>query len=218
MRRFSIITLSLVVVAAVFVLLHHKEDETPLPNLLEKKINGARMKPHRDSLFGYVINYPDFFEQLPDSLIDEAGCCVFRFWNVVQINLSGYGLRNPDELTSEQMIDSLANTIHAAEIRSNADTIIMSGPLYVDEGVIPGHRYHTKYVRHRRLWFVQSLTYPEECENAVSRLKHQIDNWPVWEDSIPEYPELPQRRPQTTTYRPTRPIVLPNLETSTIFR
>ena len=43
-----------------------------------------------------------------------------------------------------------------------------------------GRRFYAKFVQHRKLWFVQTLAYPEECERAVKRLKEEIDQWKVW--------------------------------------
>ena len=57
---------------------------------------------------------------------------------------------------------------------------ILSGHLYSETGQITGRRYYAKFVQHRKLWFVQTLAYPEECERAVKRLKEEIDKWKVW--------------------------------------
>ena len=156
MRRFFIITFFLTVVASTFIYLHHRDNVIPIANLLQQKINGAHMKTYHDSTFGYIMRYPDFFVQLPDSLDPEPGCCTFRFWNVEQINLSGYVLGNPEQLTVQQMKDSLVHENHDVKIRTLADTLIISSPLYAEDGVVDGYRNYAKYVRHRKLWFVQS--------------------------------------------------------------
>ena len=200
MRRFFIITFFLTVVASTFIYLHHRDNVIPIANLLQQKINGAHMKTYHDSTFGYIMRYPDFFVQLPDSLDTEPGCCTFRFWNVEQINLSGYVLGNPEQLTVQQMKDSLVHENHDVKIRTLADTLIISSPLYAEDGVVDGYRSYAKYVRHRKLWFVQSLSYPVECEDAVRRIKHQIDSWTVWENVIPQKCFIPKRRRQTFMY------------------
>jgi hypothetical protein len=48
--------------------------------------------------------------------------------------------------------------------------------------MITGRRFHAKFVKHRKFWFVQSLTYPEDCEQALQRLLQEIDAWQVWKD------------------------------------
>lgn len=62
------------------------------------------------------------------------------------------------------------------------DFFILSGALHSDTGMITGRRFRAKFVKHRKFWFVQSLTYPEDCEQALQRLLREIDNWKVWKD------------------------------------
>lgn len=182
MRRFTFIFL-FVVVAVTFILLFREKDVKTLPEKLEQAMEFTNMNTYQDSLWGYTVRYPEFFEQIPDSLIDEVGSCQFRFWNGVQIVQTVFVSPNQGSLTAKQGMDSLAIVLHATAKRCEGDTFILSGPLYVDNHEIPGHRFHAKYVGHRKLWFVQSLTYPEDCEKAVARLIKQIDNWNVWEEN-----------------------------------
>ena len=76
--------------AAVAVIFQKEDDPKPLPDLLERMINEAPMNSYQDKIYGYTVRYPSFFEQLPDSLINEAGCCRFRFWNWVDIEQTVY--------------------------------------------------------------------------------------------------------------------------------
>lgn len=209
MRKFTITILSLVVLAAVAVI-SHEEEPKPLPDLLGRMINETPMNIYRDEVYGYTIRYPSFFEQIPDSLIAEAGCNIFRFWNWVQIEQAVYVLPNPNSMTVKQGMDSLANALHATDARYDADSFILSGPLYIDDSEISGHRYFSKYVQHRKLWFVQSLTYPEEYSLAVERLIKQIEDWRIWEEDKPRIPEIHFRRPQASTHRSTRYAALPH--------
>ena len=57
---------------------------------------------------------------------------------------------------------------------------ILSGHIHADNGAITNRRFHAKFVRHRKLWFVQTLVYPEDCELAMRRLIQEIDNWEIW--------------------------------------
>lgn len=132
MRKFTITIFSLVVMAAVAVIFQKEDDPKPLPELLKRMINEAPMNSYQDKIYGYTVRYPSFFEQLPDSLIYEAGCCKFRFWNWVDIEQTVYVLPNPDSLSVRQGMDSLANALHATDARYDADSFILSGPLYID--------------------------------------------------------------------------------------
>ena len=55
------------------------------------------------------------------------------------------------------------------------------------------------YVQRQKLWFVQYLTYPENCSQAVARLIRLIDGWQVWENGKDDIPEPPVRRSRQTT-------------------
>ena len=88
MRRFIFLFLGSIVLVAFFIS-QHEETETPLPVKLEKAMNVTSMNVYRNEFYGYTVYYPSFFEQVPDSLINETGCCQFRFWNkeeIVQIS------------------------------------------------------------------------------------------------------------------------------------
>ncbi|MDM8309072.1 hypothetical protein [Phocaeicola barnesiae] len=55
------------------------------------------------------------------------------------------------------------------------------------------------YVQRQKLWFVQYLTYPENCSQAVARLIRLIDGWQVWENGKDDIPEPPVRRSRQTS-------------------
>ena len=131
--------------------------------MLEEAINCMRMKTYHDSVYDYEVDYPEFFEQVPDSLIDEPGCSQFRYWdNWVQVELT-------------------AQVLPLSAVPNRQETFVSAGPLQMNGSEIPGYCFHAKYVRHRRLWFVLTLTYPEHCAKAVRRLVQKVDRWQVWE-------------------------------------
>ena len=137
----------------------------------------------RDILYGvawqrdYEVRYPSFFEQLPDSLIDEPGFSQFRYWdNWVQIELTTRVIPNKDSLSTQEGMKRFAQLHHAKEQVMQDDSFMLSGPLYINGSEILNYRYHSKFVRHRRFWFVQMLVYPINCERAVRRLIQQVDD------------------------------------------
>ena len=70
--------------------------------------------------------------------------------------------------------------LHATQQSLGDNYFILSGTLYTDSGIVSGRRFYAKFVKHRKLWFVQTLTYPEDCESALKRLKDEIYKWQVW--------------------------------------
>lgn len=200
MRRFLILFVLALVAGSLFITQKKEKDETPLPEKLEKVMRTTRMNTYRDPFYGYVIDYPSFFEQVSNPQVKEKGYCQFRFWNVEQIVQTAFVLPNLDSLTVAQGMSRFARELHATYQREEGDCFILSGPLHLENREVAGHRFYAKYVQCQKLWFVQILTYPENCAQAVTRLIREIDRWKVWEKK--EEKKLPESfgsEPQTTS-------------------
>ncbi|MCD7816483.1 MAG: hypothetical protein LUH12_07270 [Bacteroides sp.] len=200
MRRFILFMMGGVMLAAFFFS-QYEEEETSLSEKLEKVMKTTKMNMYRDDFYGYTVYYPSFFEQVPDSLMNETGCCQFRFWNGEEITQTAFVLLNSDSLTLRQGMERFARELYADDWCYGDDCFILSGPLYIAGQAIRGHRFHAKYVLRQKLWFVQLLTYPESCTQALARLIQLIDRWQVWEDGKEVILELPQHQPPRTTGR-----------------
>lgn len=200
MRCFLILFVLALVAGSLFITQKKEKDETPLPEKLEKVMRTTRMNTYRDPFYGYVIHYPSFFEQVSNPQVKEKGYCQFRFWNVEQIVQTAFVLPNLDSLTVVQGMSRFARELHATYQREEGDCFILSGPLHLENREVAGHRFYAKYVQCQKLWFVQILTYPENCAQAVTRLIREIDRWKVWEKK--EEKKLPESfgsEPQTTS-------------------
>lgn len=180
MRKFLLLlVLGFIIVMAILSV--YRQDDKPLSEKLERAMRLAQMNEYCDDDYDYTIRYPKFFEQTDDSLMDK-GCCRFSFWlDSTEIVQNVFVEPNPDSLSVDQAMKKYAFDLHATEQIKGDDYFILSGSVHTDSGQIAGRRYHAKFVQHRKLWFVQSLTYPEDCEQAVSRLLQEIDKWKVWE-------------------------------------
>jgi len=180
MKRFLFLSMLIFIVVMIFMSVHEKEDHMPLPQKLEQAIRLTRMKEYHDDDYDYMVRYPAFFEQTPDSLLDK-GNSRFSFWqDSTEIVQTIFVEQNADSLTLEQAMAKYASDLHATQQQKGDGYFILSGHLYSETGQITGRRYYAKFVQHRKLWFVQTLAYPEECERAVKRLKEEIDKWKVW--------------------------------------
>ena len=80
----------------------------------------------------------------------------------------------------EQAMAKYASDLHATQQQKGDGCFILSGHLYTETGQMTGRRFYAKFVQHRKLWFIQTLTYPEDCESALKRLKDEIYKWQVW--------------------------------------
>lgn len=205
MRRFIVILFLAFVTVSVFVS-QNEGKEISFPDKLEQVMNTTSMNTYRDDFYGYAIRYPSFFEQVPDSLIKEKGCCQFYFWNVEKIVQTVFVMLNADNLTLRQGMDVFAKQLHATSRRCGSDSFVLSGPLYVDNERVDGHRFYAKYVQRQKLWFVQFLAYPESCTQAVARLINLINDWQVWEENTKQVPELPWRQSGSVSFRKSLPV------------
>lgn len=199
MRRFLVLFILALVAGSLFITQKKEEDDTPLPEKLEKAMRNTQMNTYRDPFYGYVVHYPSFFEPVSNPQVKEKGYCQFRFWNVEQIVQTAFVLPNLDGLTVAQGMVRFAKELHATCQRKDGDCFILSGPLHLENQEVTGHRFHAKYVQYQKLWFVQCLTYPENCAQAVTRLIREIDRWQVWEKKKEEkkLPESFDGQPQT---------------------
>lgn len=199
MRRFLVLFVLALVAGSLFITQKKEEDDTPLPEKLEKAMRTTQMKAYRDPFYGYVVHYPSFFEQVSNPQVKEKGYCQFRFWNVEQIVQTAFVLPNLDSLTVAQGMVRFAKELHATYQREEGDCFILSGPLHLENQEVAGHRFYAKCVQCQKLWFVQCLTYPENCAQAVTRLIREIDRWQVWEKKKEEkkLPESFDGQPQT---------------------
>lgn len=180
MRKFLFLFVIAFIIVMIFVSLYEKDDDVPLPQKLERAMRLTRMMEYQDDDYEYIIRYPAFFEQTDDSLMDK-GCCRFSFWqDSTEITQTAFVEQNPDSLTLDQAMAKYASDLHATQQQKGNDFFILSGHIHTDDGQITSRRYHAKFVQHRKLWFVQTLAYPEDCKHAVQRLIHEIDAWQVW--------------------------------------
>ena len=181
MRRFIILS-SFIIGFVSFFISYNKKEDASLPDKLGQMMCRTKMNVHCDPFYGYQIHYPAFFEQVPDSLIHETGCCQFYFGNMLKIAQTAFVITNFEGFTVRQGMEHFAMEQHATERRCGSDYFLLSGPLYINHRPVEGYRFYAKYVQRQKLWFVQSLSYPVSCTRAVSRLIDQIDDWQVWEE------------------------------------
>ena len=183
MKRFLFLTISAFMGLMIYLSNFHRIVHLSGPQKLERAIALSPIAEYHDDDYGYVVRYPAFFQRDDDTLLDK-GSSRFTFWHdSMQIVLTAFLEHNPDRLTIQQAAQKYAASLHATHQRLGPDYFVLSGPLHTDSDQITGRRFHAKFVRHRKFWFVQSLTYPEDCEQALQRLLHEIDNWQVWKEN-----------------------------------
>ena len=78
MKRFLFLSMLVFIIIMIWVSVHEKEDDMPLPQKLERAMRLTRMMEYKDCDYGYSVRYPSFFE--PDDSLMDGGCCRFSFW------------------------------------------------------------------------------------------------------------------------------------------
>ncbi len=180
-RQFTLLAVLLIVIGTVVILWKGNEELPTFPEKLEEAMRYSHTKTYHHPYYDYEVRYPAFFEQVPDSLIDGEGACLFRCGNV---ELSAQVIPNSDSLNIQEGMHYFSALHHAACQRQTAHSFILSGPLYINNSRIPNYQFYSKYVCHRKFWFVQTLTYPDSSAKAVAQLIRRIDDWAVWEKPI----------------------------------
>lgn len=179
MKRFLFLSMLVFIAVMIWVSVHEKE-EMPLMQKLERAMRLTLMKEYHDETYDYTIRYPSFFEKTDDSLM-EKGNCRFSFWqDSTEIVQTAFVEQNPGNMSVNQSMEKYASELHATYQQKGDGWFILSGHIHGDDGRITSRRYYAKFVQHRKLWFIQTLAYPEDCEQAVGRLTKEISDWKVW--------------------------------------
>ena len=143
----------------------------------------ADMYEYKDEDFGYTIRYPSFFSDgsIEDSEANDEGCARFvHYEEGATVVIEGYAIRN-NGMSPKKGMDSLGEALHATNRRLGNNSFTLSGPQYEEGRPISGYSYYSKFVAHRKLWFVYTMVFPDTYRPALSRMFKEIDGWQVWE-------------------------------------
>lgn len=141
------------------------------------------MYEYKDEDFGYTIRYPSFFSdgKIEDSEANDEGRARFVYYEEgATMVIEGYAIRN-NGMSLKEGMDSLGEALHATDRRLGNNSFTLSGPQYEEGRPISGYSYYSKFVAHRKLWFVYTMVFPDTYRPALSRMFKEIDGWQVWE-------------------------------------
>lgn len=198
MRRFIFIFIAVIAVAVGFDWVRSCHEDKTDTEMFGKKLTYADMYEYKNPDFGFTIRYPSFFDKQPDSLNTGKGRVRFSYndqWATVVIE--GYVMYNRGQSVMSAA-DSLAHLLHSTDSRLGKYYFILSGAQYENGSRIDGYSYYSKFVRNGKLWFVNTLVYPDRYRNVLGRLFKEIDSWQIWEQ---KRPQLRQGESQTPKAR-----------------
>lgn len=177
MKRFMQMIVAIILVAASIDWIDACSEVKTDKEMFKRNLTYADMYEYKDSTYDFVIRYPSFFREQPN----DAGHARFSYsdqWATVV--LEGYVLPQREKSIREAS-DSLAQLLHAANVRLCEDYFILSGPQYENGSLVEGYSYYSKFVRHGKFWFVYTMVYPDRYHDVLTRLFKEIDDWQVWE-------------------------------------
>ena len=199
MRKAIFTFIALIVVAASIDWIRSCQRERSDSELLKRELTFANMYEYHDKDFGFVIRYPSFFDDEPDSSPQENRHARFAYhgkWATVV--LEGYVIYNRGQSLLTAM-DSLAQALHATDHKRGDGYFILSGPQYENGSYIPDYSFYSKFVAHQKLWYVYTMVYPDRYKHVLTRLFHEIDMWQVWERPMPRLKQGESQTPRSVS-------------------
>ncbi|MBQ8050364.1 MAG: hypothetical protein IJ197_02150 [Bacteroidaceae bacterium] len=179
--------LMLIVVAIVATILNHRRDhahdsDTYLEQL-QYRIECATWQTHYDPAYGYAVRYLSCF--VPASTEGEPeGTCRFAYVeDVTPLQNVTYIVQ---EVTTQTCVDTLhpyaeirrmANEMGAISLRQSDDCYLMSGKLKSRDPRVTAYCFNARYVLRQRLWFVDTIYYPEDFAPVMQRLVDEVNDW-----------------------------------------
>lgn len=158
----------------------------------------ADMYEYKDEDFGYTIRYPSFFSdgRIKDSEANDEGRARFVYYEEgATMVIEGYAIRN-NGMSLKEGMDSLGEALQATDRRLGNNSFTLSGPQYEEGRPISGYSYYSKFVAHRKLWFVYTMVFPDTYRPALSRMFKEIDGWQVWEKPKPRLKQGENQTPK----------------------
>jgi len=181
MRKAIFIFIAVILVAVSIDWIHSCADLKSHKEVFSRHLTYAEMYEYKDKDYDYVVRVPSFFNAQPDSLQKEKGRMRFDYadqWITLVIESH---VINPDGMSLQAGMDSLAQMLNATEHRLGSDYFILSGPQCENGCRIDGYSYYTKIMANHKLWFVYTMIYPDDYKDILTRLFKEIDSWKVWE-------------------------------------
>ena len=188
MKSLRITFLCLVLLAAGLIVLNyyreHRHDGDTYLQGLEHRLRCADWQVYEDPTYGYRMRRPSCF--VPAEAEGEGSV---RFAYMEQMPLREVLYMTLD-VTTEVLVDTLdpyremrqrARDMGGICLRRSPTEYLLTATVVSRDARVTAYRLQAKYVLRQRMWFVQTLLYPEDFAPAVGRLVHEVETWRPWE-------------------------------------
>lgn len=176
--------LCLVLCLAAFIVFnyrcaHEYDDETYLEQL-ERKMTCADWQTHYEPTYGYGMRCLSCFRPVEN---DGEGSLRFAYVeetplkNIMYITLETATQPCRDSLNPALEVREMAQEMGGVCIRKSDSTYLVTAELKSRDPKVTAYRMNAKYVLHQKLWFIETLIYPEDFAPAVRRLVDEVNRW-----------------------------------------
>ncbi|MBR1787745.1 MAG: hypothetical protein IJ762_00950 [Bacteroidaceae bacterium] len=180
--RITFLCLVLLSVGASLLNYHreHRHDDDTYLQELEHRLQCAEWVDYEDPFFGYAMRRPSCF--LPAEAEGEGNV---RFVYVEELPLRQVQYMTLD-VTTEVCRDTLnpyrdmrrrAEDMDGVCLRQGPNEYLMTATLQSRNRQVTAYRLQAKYVLRQRMWFVETLIYPEDFAPAVGGLVKEVEQW-----------------------------------------
>ncbi len=176
--------LVLIVVGSVIAVFSHRcehaHDEDTYLEGLEHTLACADWQVHRDPTYGYEMRYPSCFlpaESEGEGTARYAYVEELPLKSICYITLETETLVCRDSLNPYREMRTLAREVGGICLKRSETEYLMSCTLQSRDAKVTAYRLNAKYVLRQKLWFVETLIYPEDFAPAVGRLVEEVNDW-----------------------------------------
>jgi hypothetical protein len=185
-RAFILLVLLIVALAVVDYWRDHQHDEDSYMEQLEHTLACADWRAHDDPTFGYRMRYPSCF--VPASTEGEAeGTVRFAYVEEMPLRQIAYITLETttqvcrDSLNPYREMRQMAKDMGGICLRQSDTEYLLSAKLQSRNPHVTAFRMNAKYVLRQKLWFVETLIYPEDFAPSVQRIVKEVNEWTPFE-------------------------------------
>lgn len=160
--------------------LDHRHDNDTYLQQLEHTLSCSDWVNYEDSEYGYTMRYPSCFRPIENS--GEGGAS-FAYMEELPLNNIVYMVLETntqvcqDSLNPYREMRKMAKEMDGICCRQSDTTFLMTTKIKSRDPKVTAWVMCAKYILHQKLWFVETLIYPEDFAPAVQRVVKEVNDW-----------------------------------------
>lgn len=179
-RSFLFLLLLVAALIAVNYWRDHWHDDDSYLQTLEHTLQCADWLTYQDPDLGYAMRYPSCFvpaEAEGDSSVRFAYVEQLPLHNIVYITLEARTEVCRDSLNPYREMRLLAKDMGGICLCKSPTEYLLTARLQSRSTHVTAYHLQAKYVLRQRLWFVETLIYPEDFAPSMHRLIDEVNAW-----------------------------------------